>query len=71
MFKPSKGLWFLALFTKLVRIQEGKIEEVVKPELPISTRSITETQPFFGTTYHTTTIEFAAIGLKELKEEMK
>lgn len=74
MFKPSKGLWFPTLITKLchvVGVQERKTEKIVKQGLPISKRTIVETQPFFGKKDKTTMLDFVSNALKELKEEMK
>lgn len=49
VFRPSKGLCFPNLITKLCHeagLEAGEIEEIVKLWLPIFTRTISETQPF-------------------------
>lgn len=49
--KPSKGLWFLALITKICtkgEVTTGQEEERLKPSMPIITKMLEEPQVFKG-----------------------
>lgn len=74
MFKPSKGLWFPAIITKLCSkagVGIGKDEEIIKPGCPITSRKEEESPAFLGMKSPSIALDISTTTLKYIPGEMK